>query len=132
MYDINLANRLSQALLHFVIALAEQFTDHKMSGLSMRAKKGTSEQSASILLVVLQLSLTVSNFLQKKIAGGSGNFVQLFDSSGLFRRISLRVLPRRRIRVCGQGVTPSLALVLPCLLRSRIRTSFDFPQRSSC
>ena len=38
MYEINLANRLSHAWVHFRTALASLFTDHKMSGLPIRAK----------------------------------------------------------------------------------------------
>ena len=38
MYEINLAKRLSQAWVHFVTARASLLTDHKMSGLSRRAK----------------------------------------------------------------------------------------------
>ena len=38
MYDINLANRLSQACVDFVTDRASLFTDHRMSGLPMRAR----------------------------------------------------------------------------------------------
>ena len=38
MYDINRFRRLSQALVHFVIDRASLFTDHKISGLPIRAK----------------------------------------------------------------------------------------------
>ena len=37
MYEINLANRLSHALVHFVMALASLFTGHKISGLPIGA-----------------------------------------------------------------------------------------------
>ena len=36
MYEINLANRLSHAWVHFVTALASLLTDHRMSGLPSR------------------------------------------------------------------------------------------------
>ena len=39
MHDIKLANILSQALLHFVMVLAEWFTDNKVPGPPMRAKQ---------------------------------------------------------------------------------------------
>ena len=38
MYEIKRAQSLPQALVHFVIARASLFTDHCMSGLSIRAK----------------------------------------------------------------------------------------------
>ena len=38
MYEINRFRRLSQALVHFVIDRASLFTDHKISGLPIRAK----------------------------------------------------------------------------------------------
>ena len=38
MYAIKRAKRLSQALVHFVTALASLFTDQRMSGLPIRAK----------------------------------------------------------------------------------------------
>ena len=38
MYEIKRAKRLSQAFVHFVTARASLFTDHKMSGLPIRAR----------------------------------------------------------------------------------------------
>ena len=38
MYEVNRTKRSSQALVHFVTALASLFTDHGMSGLPLRAK----------------------------------------------------------------------------------------------
>ena len=38
MYEINRFRRLSQALVHFVIDRANLFTDHRISGLPIRAK----------------------------------------------------------------------------------------------
>ena len=38
MYEINRFKRLSQALVHFVIDCANLFTDHRISGLPIRAK----------------------------------------------------------------------------------------------
>ena len=38
MYEIKRANRLSQAFVHFVTARASLFTDHRISGLPIRAK----------------------------------------------------------------------------------------------
>ena len=38
MCEIKSAKRLSQALVHFVTARASLFTDHKISGLPIRAK----------------------------------------------------------------------------------------------
>ena len=40
MLEIKRAARLSQALVHFVIDRASLFTDHKISGLPLRAKSG--------------------------------------------------------------------------------------------
>ena len=38
MYELSLFKRLSQALVHFVIDRASLFTDHRISGLPIRAK----------------------------------------------------------------------------------------------
>ena len=38
MYEINRFRRLSQALVHLVIDRASLFTDHRISGLPIRAK----------------------------------------------------------------------------------------------
>ena len=38
MYEIKRAERLSQALVHSVMARASLFTDHEVSGLPIRAK----------------------------------------------------------------------------------------------
>ena len=38
MYEINRFKRLSHALVHFVIDRASLFTDHRISGLPIRAK----------------------------------------------------------------------------------------------
>ena len=38
MQDIQRDNRLSQALVHFVIDRASLFTEHRISGLPIRAK----------------------------------------------------------------------------------------------
>ena len=38
MYEINRFNRLSQALVHFVMDRASLFTDHRISGREIRAK----------------------------------------------------------------------------------------------
>ena len=38
MYEINIAERLSHACVHLVTALANLLTDHRMSGLPVRAK----------------------------------------------------------------------------------------------
>ena len=38
MYDTKRNNRLSQALVHFVIDRASSFTDHRISGLPIRAE----------------------------------------------------------------------------------------------
>ena len=48
--------RLSQALVHFVIDRASSFTDHRISGLPIRATN--SEQFESILVtILLQISI---------------------------------------------------------------------------
>ena len=42
MYEINIANRLSKALVQFVTALASLLTDHRMSGLPMMPRTSIS------------------------------------------------------------------------------------------
>ena len=135
MYDINLTNRLSQALLHFVIALAKLFTDHKMSGLPLRAKK---INVGTICECTSGSSPTVSSSSFRSW-WSSRHGVQTLNSWRsscsisriFFRRISSSVLPCRRMtKQCHWGMAPSLAVVLPYLLRLRIQTIFDFSQRS--
>ena len=55
MYDIKRFRRLSQALVHFVIDRASLFTDHRISGLPIRAKcyASISELFEGILVTIL-------------------------------------------------------------------------------
>ena len=56
MLDVNLAKRLSLALFHLVTALAEQFTDNRISGRPMRVHFSIRGLCESKLLIILPFS----------------------------------------------------------------------------
>ena len=103
MYEINLANRLSQAWVHFVNALASFLTDHRMSGLPIRAKykhiKTTCEHTFDNSPTVSNSSFlkwwSVQAWLKDLLCSCSNS---LFANSQYRQRIPSHVLPYHKTK----------------------------------
>ena len=109
--------RLSQALVHLVIARASLFTDHKISGLPVRAKYRhfrtisgqTFDNSPTDPILLPSIGGRQCMVLRLCIA------VELFGSPvrSIFPRISLHDLPyHKTMRNCSRQVSLYLVAVL--------------------
>ena len=113
--DIKRAKRLSQALVHLVTARASLFTDHRMSGLPMRAKY---KHFLTTWEHIFDNSPTDPNSSSSNWWSSRHGVVTLYSCWVWFRsparniapHISLRVLPyHRTMRKCLRQVSQSRA-----------------------